>query len=86
MLLHCSASGRIIEQTEKKLVIEGLGQTKYEASKVAKKKAKKIFPKHTVASEECNKQYHASGSTSTAGSYNNHLATYYSCVLVFKKK
>jgi hypothetical protein len=90
VLISCGTGGRVLKQTDKMAVIQGTGETEFEAKEEATKEAEKIFGKvKETQKPECNKEYQSKGETSGTGAdqqYQHKGQTYYSCVLYFEKK
>ena len=83
LLLSCGTTARIIRQTDKLLVIEGVGRTKYEAKDKARAKAKEIFGSFQEQGEpDCSKKKEAHYSDDNGY---GHMSTYFSCVIEFTR-
>lgn len=91
LVLSQCAMSRVIQQTDTTAVIQGVGQTEFDAKLNATKKAQEVLegPVSETQKPECNQEYHSSGHTSGTGAsqqYKHSGGTYYSCVLYFQKK
>jgi hypothetical protein len=81
-LISCSlfTATRIIEQTDKRIIVNAWGNTQYEARTAALKKAEEVFGKvEEYQGAECNQEYHDNVS-GTGG------CTYWSCNVFAEKR
>jgi len=82
------ASARVIQETDRTAVIQGMGPTEFEAKDNATKKAEEILGSvKETQKPECNQEVHGGGSTdAVTGAYKSSVGTHYSCVMYFEKK
>lgn len=86
LAIGCS-SVRILEQTDTTAVIQGIGDTQFEARRNARSKATELFGEYEETREpECSQEYTSDIQDSRFMGTTGSGRTYWSCVIYVKKR